>query len=58
MKTLVIKVYCNHDAFKAEKKVFERILHLPDSILVESDSLVSAFRFLFGSSSVVSFVYM
>lgn len=58
MKTVIIKVYCNVDAFKAEKKVFERIVNCPDSICVESDSLVNSLKFLFGSQSVVTFCYM
>lgn len=58
MRTLIIKVYCNEDAFRAQKKMFERILNLPESVSVDSDSLVSSLKFLFGSQSVITFCYM
>jgi hypothetical protein len=52
---LQIKVFLNDSSFEAKRCLFERILDIDPSISVPFHQMVSLFKFLYGSSCVVTF---
>lgn len=54
-QALLISVYMNDEAKKANKPLFRREVFLYDSLIVDYQSHIETFRFLFGNSCVISF---
>lgn len=55
MADLQIQVFLTHECKSAEKKIFERVVSMNDSVAVDFSGIVKVLRFLFGQKAIVSF---
>lgn len=55
MVNLRVLVFLNADCKTANKRLFERLISVPDGLSIDYSGLVSSLRFLFGSQSIVVF---
>lgn len=55
MRQIQIQVFASMDQKRENKVLFERICDINESLDVPYSSLVSNLKFMFGSSSIVSF---
>lgn len=55
MRQIQIQVFASLDTKRENKVLFERICDISESLEVPYSSLVSNLKFMFGSSSIVSF---
>lgn len=55
MVNLRVLVFLNAESKSANKRLFERLISVPDGLSIDYSGLVSSLRFLFGSQSIVVF---
>lgn len=55
MSQLQVQVFMNEDALRNQKRAFERIVNLDDSIQVDYNGLIKQLRFLYGSNVIINF---
>ena len=55
MFTLFVKVYAAEICIQNRKTLFEREIHVPDSVAVDYDGIRKSLHFLFGSKVIIIF---
>ena len=55
MSSLQIQVFSNHDAKAAGKRLFERVVEVNGSLVIDYANIIKVLRFFFGQKSIVSF---
>lgn len=55
MSQLQVQVFMNESAMQSNKRLFERIVTIDDSVVIDYGRIISVLRFLFGSQVIINF---
>lgn len=55
MSQLQVQVFMNESAMRSNKRLFERIVTIDDSVVIDYNRVISVLRFLFGAQVIINF---